>query len=161
MPKFIANWFGESMEIGALSAIALSSLINLADANSVESWDTIESYELPAISGLWVYETGEKNTCREYYNFGKNGKLTTTSLSEKTEGKYLFTRSEEFNLPLLAIHTKKDNNQPDCQGKKIDQSGDSFGVFVKLNARHNPTKMWWCDDANGEQCTMLMRRVLP
>lgn len=151
------------MEVSALSALALSSLIALGDASSVEAWDTIDNYQLPAIAGLWVQQIKDDNgdMCQEFYNFGKNGKLTTVSRTEKTEGNYIFKRTDEFNLPLLAVHTTKDNNEKDCQGQQIDQTGHTMGIFVKLDSRHNPKTMWWCSDSNGNECLASLQRVLP
>lgn len=150
------------MQVSLLSALALSSLISLGDANSIESWDTIDTYELPAISGLWVNEVGDGTPkCREQYNFGKNGTLTTVSLGEKTTGTYRFVYADEMPLPMLAMVTKTDNNEPDCLGNQVDQSGDSMAFFVKLDSRHTPTKMWWCKDPYGDMCFAYLYRVLP
>lgn len=147
------------MSLGTLSALALSSLISLGDANSIESWDTIDTYAMPAISGLWVYSVGE--TCREYYNFGKNGTLTTVSAGEKTKGTYRFVYADDLPMPMLAMTTDQDNNEPDCSGTKLDQTGHSMAFFVKLNSRHAPTKMQWCNHADENSCFNELHRVLP
>lgn len=150
------------MQIDALSALALSSLIALGDANSLESWETIQSYELPAVSGLWVSDIAkEGKTCHEYYNFGKDGQLNTVSLTEKTKGTYRFVHTDELPLPMLAMATEEDNNQMDCLGNQKDQTGDSMAFFVKLDSRHNPTKMSWCSDPTGKDCFSHLYRILP
>lgn len=100
-------------------------------------------------------------SCQERYNFGANGKLTTTSGKERTEGEYLFRYIEESSLPALAMTTTFDNNEPDCSGNIINQSNDSFAFFVKLDNRHNPTKMQWCQDKDGKDCHARFWRILP
>lgn len=147
------------MSLETLSALALSSLIALGDANSIESWNTIEAYEIPAISGLWAYDAN--NHCREYYNFGKNGTLTTVSAGEKTKGNYRFVHSDELPMPMLAITTNQDNNEPDCLGVQKDQSGDTMAFFVKLNSRHTPSKMQWCATTDEQSCFNELYRILP
>lgn len=232
------------MEINAFSALALSSLMSLADPTPKP---VVSEFELPAISGLWKIKMDDteaetaasepsekpdaktdseateqgsddkqgateqptneaneqpsdtklsnpqipnvnintpspmqgsdaddknltahtttkkpsKNTCQEYYNFGRNGILTTTSGDERTVGNYRFSYSEEFELPVLAIRTEWDNNAPDCLGNQIDQSGNSFAVFVRLNDRHEPTVMEWCNDFSGKLCHAFLHKVLP
>lgn len=147
------------MSLDTLSALALSSLIALGDANSIESWDTIEAYQIPAISGLWAYDANKH--CREYYNFGKNGTLNTVSAGEKTKGTYRFVYSDELSMPMLAMTTTQDNNEKDCLGAQIDQSGQSMAFFVKLNSRHTPTKMQWCANTDESSCFNELYRILP
>lgn len=153
------------MEINAFSALALSSLMSLADPTPKP---VVSEFELPAISGLWKMKLDNVNLnqqvaqhCQEYYNFGRNGVLTTTSGTERTVGNYRFSYAEEFDLPILAVQTEWDNNAPDCLGNQIDQSGDNFAVFVKLNNRHEPTVMEWCNDFSGQLCYSYLHKVLP
>ncbi len=149
------------MEIGALSGLALASLIGLATAQPTSH---VSSYELPAIAGTWEIELNEGATCKEMYNFGKDGRLTTTSGAEHTFGEYRFMyleNNEAVKYPVLAMITDYDNNQTDCSGNQVDQAGHSLAVFVKLNARHNPTKMQWCEDEEGQVCTATLHKLLP
>lgn len=146
------------MEANVLSVLALSSL--MAFSNPAEQ-SVIGTYQLPAIAGLWEIELEDRASCREYYNFGKDSNLTTTSGGERTTGEYRFTYVDELSLPVLAIKTEYDNNQPDCSGNQIDQSGNTFAVFVKLDARHDPKHMQWCNDPDGKVCTAKFRRILP
>lgn len=146
------------MEINAFSALALTSLMSLADPTPKP---VVGEFELPAIAGLWQLKFDEQNTCQEHYNFGRNGALTTTSGDERTVGNYRLSYVDEFDLPMLAIHTEWDNNAPDCLGNQLNQSGDSFAVFVKLDNRHDPKTMQWCDDFSGQNCHSAFHKVLP
>lgn len=146
-----------------LSSVLMSSLLSLSAPQQ-----TVEIHDLPAISGLWQIELSELHdpkksyqSCQERYNFGANGKLTTTSGKERTEGEYIFRYIEESSLPALAMTTTFDNNEPDCSGNIINQSNDSFAFFVKLDNRHNPTKMQWCQDKDGNDCHARFWRILP
>lgn len=146
------------MEVNALSALALTSLMNLANPNPQP---VVGEFELPAISGLWRIELPSEVGCQEHYNFGRDGALATTSGAERTVGDYRFSYVKDFELPILAMRTERDNNAPDCMGNQIDQTGNSFAVFVKLDSRHAPTTMQWCNDAGGRLCHSTLRRVLP
>lgn len=147
------------MEPNFLSALALASLAALANP-SVQS-STIGSYELPAIAGLWQIELDEQNGCKELYNFGRDGNLTTVSGEERTYGEYRFAYVEDNSLPVIAIKTLHDNNQPDCSGNQVDQTGDTIATYVKLDTRHDPKQMYWCDDSQGVQCRVRFLRQLP
>ncbi len=136
------------------SALLLGSLLGLTSPA-----ETVSTYELSAITGLWALESAD--SCQERYNFGRDGKLTTVSGAERTHGKYRFAYVETSPLPALAMHTTYDNNAPDCTGTQLDQTGNSSAVFVKLNHRHSPTRMQWCSDPLGNDCPATLYRLLP
>ncbi len=136
-----------------LTALLLASLVNITTPQS-----EVGVYELPAIAGLWQLDD---LSCQERYNFGRDGKLITTSGDERTTGEYRFGYGRDESLPVLAIRTRYDNGQADCMGNREDQSNNSFAVFVALNDRHNPTTMQWCDDEQGNHCGFRFSRVLP
>ncbi|MDO5651538.1 MAG: hypothetical protein Q4G13_05305 [Moraxella sp.] len=121
----------------------------------------VETYTLPAIAGLWQIELDDVHTCQERYNFGKNGKLNTTSAKEYTVGEYSFSYLENSPLPVLAVMTTQDNNGIDCSGNQVDQTGESFASFVKLDNKHSPTVMQWCADPQGNDCPVRLVRILP
>lgn len=148
------------MEITALSLSALLSLMSLADENARPK---IGTYEMPAIAGLWQLnlENPVNDTCYERYNFGKDGTLSTISGAERTTGTYQLYYAEEMPLPVLTLSTQYDNNEPDCSGNQIDQSGEQVAVFVKLDSKHNPTTMQWCADSQGQQCFSDFKKILP
>lgn len=163
------------------SSLVLASFLSLTSPTELNQ---VETYQLPAIAGLWQIDLdstqGLKNhgsnskindnsahksihtpACQERYNFGIDGKLTTTSGQERTMGEYRFSYLEDGSLPALAVVTTFDNNKPDCAGEQVNQTDHAFAVFVKLDSRHNPKQMQWCEDKDGEQCTAVFERVLP
>lgn len=142
------------METTALSAL-LAALLSLG----VPSED---SYELPAIAGLWQLDVPRQGgVCPERYNFGKDGRFSTQSSEEYTKGEYQFAYVSDLPLPALAIKTQYDNKAPDCSDNQIDQTGEIFAGFVKLDGKHNPTTMQWCSDPLGQDCGVVLKRVLP
>lgn len=146
------------MELTALSLSALMSLMSATAENQ-----KIATYELPAVAGLWQIQLEKPidNACYERYNFGRDGKLTTTSGAERTFGDYRLQYVDGFELPVLAMHTKFDNNEVDCSGNQVDQSKESLAVFVKLDSRHNPKTMAWCNDPMGQDCPSNLHKILP
>lgn len=94
--------------------------------------------------------------CRELYNFAADNEVWTVSGKERTYGRYLVTHRDE-GLPIIALQTVYDNNEPDCSGNQIDQSGEAFVAFVQ----HEGNKMQWCADDKGAECFMSFHRVLP
>ncbi len=94
--------------------------------------------------------------CRELYNFGADNEVWTVSGKEWTYGRYLVTHLEE-GLPIIAIKTVYDNNEMDCSGNQIDQTGEALIAFLD----HDGNKMRWCADPEGTECLMKFRRVLP
>lgn len=147
------------MEANVFLVLALSSLMALGDP---APRPVIGEFELPAIAGTWQIELeGGLEGCRERYNFGRDGALTTTSGEERTVGDYRFSYIDEVALPVLAVRTEWDNNKPDCLGNQVDQSGHSFANFVRLDSRHDPKYMQWCEDAEGAVCNQRLWRVLP
>lgn len=153
--------------------IPVSALVSALLSLSNPATDVVTVYELPAIAGLWQIDLSQETDltqktnaqkprlCQERYNFGKNGALITTSAKEYTEGQYRFDYISELPLPVLAMKTTYDNNQPDCLGNSIDQTGDTMAVFVKLDRKHNPKTMQWCSDLGGQDCTSTLYRILP
>lgn len=142
-----------------IPSVLLTALLSLSAPT-----EPIKIYHLPAIAGLWqvdVINDQDMSSCPERYNFGSNGKIITTSGAEKTTGVYEFRYLDESSLPALAMTTTFDNNQKDCSGTNIDQTNHSFAVFVKLDSRHNPTKMQWCSDKDGLECQASFHRILP
>lgn len=176
----------------SFSSIVLASFLSLTSPSETTH---IETYQLPAIAGLWqidldsvqqltsnhsqstsnsdgrpATDTPHHNqtaksihtpSCQERYNFGADGKFSTTSGEERTVGEYRFSYLEDVSLPVLAAVTTFDNNKPDCAGEQINQTDHSFAVFVKLDSRHDPKRMQWCEDKEGKQCTAVFERVLP
>ena len=84
--------------------------------------------------------------------------MTTTSGAEWTYGNYVYQHQDE-GLPVLFINTTYDNNQVDCSGNQIDQTGETIQTFVDYDAVNH--QMRWCRDADGKDCFMQFHRLLP
>lgn len=143
--------------------LPVSALITALLSLNQPSEPVVTTYELPAIAGLWQIDLQNptSNACQERYNFGKDGALMATSGDEYTKGQYRFDYMADLPLPVLAIKTTYDNNQPDCLGEQIDQTGNTMAMFVKLKQKHHPTTMQWCQDLDGKNCVATLYRVLP
>ncbi|WP_350557819.1 hypothetical protein [Psychrobacter sp. CAL346-MNA-CIBAN-0220] len=94
--------------------------------------------------------------CRELYNFGADNEMWAVSGKELTYGRYIVSHREE-GLPIIAIKTIYDNNEPDCSGNQIDQTDEALIAFLN----HDGNQMQWCADPNGKECFMNFNRVLP
>ena len=97
-----------------------------------------------------------KPNCRELYNFGEDNNVWAVSGAEWTYGKYLVTHPEQ-GLPIIAIKTLYDNNEVDCSGNQVDQSGEALVAYLNYDDKH----MQWCSDPEGEECFMKFHRILP
>ncbi|ELA08823.1 hypothetical protein MOMA_00385 [Moraxella macacae 0408225] len=127
----------------------------------------VSTYVLPSIAGQWQLQLNQKqlnqkdpalSNCQERYNFGRNDIFLGQSGKEMSYGKYLFSDiDKDKKLYVIAIQTKYDNNAKDCSGDQIDQTGDIFLMHVKVD---NNT-MQWCNDSEGKQCNMTLKRILP
>lgn len=94
--------------------------------------------------------------CRELYNFGEDNHYFTVSGKEWTFGKY-FIQYKEDSLPMLLTETIYDNNEVDCSGNQVDQSGSTSIAFLDYQEKI----MRWCNDPVGEDCPTLFYKVLP
>ena len=102
-----------------------------------------------------LQSTAQK-VCRERYNFGADNNVWAVSGKEWTYGKYLVTHPEQ-GLPIIAIKTIYDNNEVDCSGNQIDQTGEAIVAYLN----HQGNQMQWCADTEGEECFMTFHRILP
>lgn len=98
------------------------------------------------------------NQCRERYNFGADNVVLTTSGDEWTYGKYVYHHQEE-GLPIIAISTVYDNNEPDCSGMQINQKGEAMMAYVDYQPEKN--KMRWCIDNEAQNCFLTFKQLLP
>lgn len=94
--------------------------------------------------------------CRELYNFGEDNEMRTVSGEEWTYGRYIVSHVEE-GLPIIAINTVYDNNEMDCSGSQVDQTGETLIAFLN----HKGNQMQWCTDSEGTECFMNFSKVLP
>lgn len=94
--------------------------------------------------------------CREFYTFDKDNQMRTSSGAEITHGQYVVINQAK-GLPLLMMTTIYDNNEVDCGGNQVDQTGEQVFAYIKEEGN----SMQWCIDKQGVQCTMRFKRVLP
>lgn len=174
------------MESLSLASFTLASILSsLPAANVPTSQTNITTHISPAIAGQWEVDLEDaqkkaqdkfaklskdnqaqdlkappkitaNNQCRELYNFAPDNEVWTVSGKEWTYGHYLVTHRDE-GLPIIAIRTVYDNNEKDCSGSQVDQSGEAFVAFLQ----HEGDKMQWCADEQGAECFMSFHRILP
>lgn len=120
--------------------------------NTIKSNDTLKANVSPNMGVPAV----QPSQCRELYNFGADNEMWAVSGKEWTYGRYLVTHREE-GLPIIAIKTVYDNNEADCSGNQIDQTGEALIAFLKYEGN----QMQWCADPEGKECYMSFNRVLP
>ena len=146
--------------------MTLISSTTMADAASTDSKKALTPSGLinivtrPEIMGLWGMEIPANQQCIEYYNFRQNNHLVIKSDEEWSIGQYQYqapnNRSEQ--LPALVMQIKYDNNQKDCSGVVIDQTGEVQQFFVKWV---NNQQIQFCANNNGENCFATLNRFLP
>lgn len=114
----------------------------------------------PEIVGLWGMEIPNNRKCIEYYNFKSDNDVIIKSGEEWSSGIYDYQPSAQPDeqLPALVLQVKFDNNQKDCSGQQVDQTGEISQYFVKWK---NPYTIDFCSNAKAEQCFATLRRVLP
>ncbi len=110
----------------------------------------------PHRSKQLVAAAQNSNQCREIYNFAADNEMWAVSGKEWTYGRYLVTHREE-GLPIIALKTVYDNNEVDCSGNQVDQTGEALIAFLN----HDGNQMQWCADPDGTECYMNFNRVLP
>lgn len=114
----------------------------------------------PEIVGLWGMEIPDNKKCVEYYNFKGNNNVVIKSGSEWTTGLYDYQPSQDpaTQIPALIMQVKYDNNEKDCSGNQVDQSGEISQYFVKWQ---NSNTINFCANEKAEQCFAVLRRILP
>lgn len=112
----------------------------------------------PPVLGLWKL-TESPAQCTEYYNFQMDDKIIINSGKEWVVGKYSYQFPEYHNhtTPILMWELDYDNNEVDCHGQKIDQSGDA-NIFSIHWKNHNQMEL--CD-TQSKECFFTLSRVLP
>lgn len=173
--------------ISIASVTLASILASFPASNEPVSQSVISTHISPAIAGQWEIELADnpdnlsstgnsimdnpdmevtlntvtnqptpQSSCRELYNFGEDNNMWAVSGAEWTYGKYLVTHPEQ-GLPIIAIRTVYDNNEVDCSGNQVDQSGEALVAYLD----HKDNEMKWCTDPEGKECFMKFQRVLP
>ena len=121
---------------------------------------TIKIVTRPEIMGLWGMEIPNNKKCTEYYNFRNANEVIVKSGQEWSYGIYDYQPSPDKNEQLagLIMQIKYDNNETDCSGQKVDQSGEVSQYFVHCK---NADTINFCANEKGQQCFATLRRVLP
>ncbi|WP_227430645.1 hypothetical protein [Psychrobacter sp. I-STPA6b] len=173
------------METLSLASLSLATILaGLPSAGEYEavSQSVIRTHISPAIAGSWVLQLPSKSTqsplpdvasieemtpsastsrvsdCKEYYTFAEDNKMWTVSGEEWTYGRYVVSHQDE-GLPIIAMNTLHDNNKVDCSGNQVDQTGNIMFAFVDYES--DDSYMHWCNDKDGTQCFMTLKRQLP
>lgn len=138
--------------------------VALANNNLPESLD-IPNHRIkvnlrPQILGLWGMDIPQDRQCIEYYNFKSNNQLLIYSRTERSQAiyDYQLQPDDQTLLPMLLLQVKYDNNQLDCSGQQIDQSGEISQYFVKWI---NANTIDFCSNEQGDTCFATLRRILP
>ena len=78
-------------------------------------------------------EIPNNKKCIEYYNFKGNNNVVIKSGDEWTSGLYDYQPAQDPSqqIPALILQVKYDNNEKDCSGNQVDQSGEISQYFVK------------------------------
>lgn len=141
-------------------AIQESSRIAYEAEAAADEAEAMSSYQQSDVDSMVdeIKSSAQSTECRERYNFGADNVVMTTSGEEWTYGKYVYHHQEE-GLPIIAITTTYDNNEPDCSGMQIDQKGESMIAYVDYQPENN--QMRWCIDGEADNCFLTFRKLLP
>ncbi len=132
---------------------------NTADMQQVEN--SIRINTRPEILGLWGMDISNNKKCTEYYNFRRDNEVVVNSAKEWSVGLFEYQPSPDNTLeklPTLVMQIKYENNETDCSGNQIDQSGELSQYFVQWK---NSNEINFCATDTGQQCFASLRRVLP
>ncbi len=139
----------------AVTTPSLAGIVDQSERRSIETLSVSDNAKKVAAQNIRVTSI-RNDQCRELYNFAADNEMRAVSGKETTFGRYLITHREE-GLPIIAIKTTYDNNEPDCSGNQVDQTGDALVAFLK----HDGNSMQWCADSDGNECFMDFYKVLP
>lgn len=115
----------------------------------------------PEILGLWGMEIPTNQSCTEYYNFRGGNEVVVKSDKEWSVGIFEYQPSEDMttNAPsTLVMQVNYENNEKDCSGNQVDQSGELSQYFVRWNT---PNVINFCSTEQDGQCFATLKRVLP
>lgn len=113
---------------------------------------------LSPITGVWQLQLDQVADCKEIYNFKENNQLSVVSGQEWTSGSYYFKYNRESELPRFVMITEADDNNIDCSGNQVDQTGDGLVAYYK---KESASQFKLCADDAGAICFMTFNRILP
>ncbi|QER39783.1 hypothetical protein F2A31_08660 [Acinetobacter suaedae] len=133
---------------------------NVVTTPQMATANSIRVTNRPEIMGLWGMEIPNNKKCVEYYNFRGANEVVIRSGKEWSYGMYDYQPSDnqQERLPALILQIKYDNNEVDCSGQQVDQTGEVSQYFVKWA---NPHTIDFCANEKGDKCFATLRRVLP
>jgi hypothetical protein len=155
-----------------LSLLTLSATVSWADnknntssqtkisPEAIQDVNTISIKTRPEIVGLWGMRIPNNKRCIEYYNFQNENQLVVKSDQEWSTGLYEYRPSTnpDQTASELIIQIQYDNNEKDCSGNQVDQTGEMSQYFVQWKS---PTTIEFCDSAKAEKCFAELKRILP
>lgn len=130
-------------------------------ANFQQAENTIRISTRPEILGLWGMDISNNKKCTEYYNFRSSNEVVVNSDKEWSIGLFEYQPPQDMTtnaLPTLVMQVNYENNEKDCSGNQVDQSGELSQYFVKWAT---PNLINFCSTEQGGQCFATLRRVLP
>lgn len=139
-------------------ASSLSLLLCLTTLSHANYESNIDAKIRSPLLGLWKLSESPAQ-CTEYYNFREWNSLVVKSGQEWVVGQYSYQYPEyhDQTQPVLLWEIKYDNNQVDCHGQQIDQSGDV--VAFKVNWK-NENEVQLCDSQSND-CYIHLERISP
>ena len=146
--------------IFGLTSVAFANTAKQSEQELAIPQERIQISTRSPLVGLWGMDIPNNKKCVEYYNFKSNSELYVRSGKEWSTGQYDYQIASERSdlLSGLILQIKYDNNEMDCSGHQVDQSGEISQYYVKWK---NPNQIQFCASEAGEQCFATLRRVLP
>ena len=110
--------------------------------------------------GTWGMDIPSNKQCIEYYNFKSENDVVINSAKEWSIGQYQYqapsNRSDQ--LPAMVMQIKYDNNEKDCSGVQVDQTGELQQFFIKWVTDQ---QIQFCATNKGDNCFATLNKVLP
>lgn len=146
---------------GVDSAIAVEASPSKTSQEKVTPANTIKVSTRPEILGLWGMDIPGNKKCVEYYNFRGSNEVIVNSGKEWSSGLYDYQPSPDNTLekwPALIMQVKYENNERDCSGDQVDQSGEISQYYVQWK---DASTLNFCAAEESDKCFATLRRVLP
>ena len=162
-PAIAGSWVLQLPEPVAQEPVVPEQQAQLAE-EELQSIDGIEDLSidqqnsLSEVTTITSAATKPQADCKETYTFSHDNIMWSVSGAEWTYGRYVLSHQDE-GLPLIAINTLHDNNEVDCSGNQVDQTGEMMLAYVDYQS--DVPYMHWCADKEGEECFMTFKKQLP